>query len=106
MSIQRLDELTLPFDEEAILGSKQDLRDYIRKLITVLNEFVFDVVERNNLQIDISDATVRYYGTKDQNGQYPDGTWRDIRLGSGNNTYMERQKKVSNDWVKITKDSQ
>ena len=94
MSIERISELDLPFDEEAILGSKEELRGYLKKLIKSLNDFAVEVIDNNNLQIDISDATVRYFGTKNQSGEYPDGTWRIIRLGSGNGTSIELQKKT------------
>jgi len=105
MSLTRLDEVELPFNEDAILGSKEDRRDYFKKLIMILNEFVQNVVEANHLQIDISDANIRYFGTKNQSGEYPNGTFRIITLGSDNETYLEIQKKVSGDWVKIAKHS-
>jgi hypothetical protein len=50
--------------------------------------------------LDISDATVRYYGTKNSSGEYPDGTWRDIQIGTGSTSYMERQVKISGTWTK------
>ena len=102
MAIERLDEdIVLPFDEDAILSKNpQKLRDYLRSLIIALQDIQNRLITVANLSLDISDTDVYYFGSKNSSGEYPDSSWRFIKVGSDD---FELQKKISGDWVKMSK---
>jgi hypothetical protein len=102
-TLDRLDtDFRLPFDEDIIVnGSRQQLADYLRRLIKAIQEFHEKVIQTTNLSIDLADGEAVYFGTKNSSGEYPNNTWRLIQTGGD----LEIQKKISGEWTKIAKHS-
>lgn len=101
MAIERIDEVRLPWDEDAILSKNpQRLKDYLKSLVKSLQDIQDRLIETANLSLDISDTDVYYFGSKNSSGEYPDSSWRFIKVG---NDDFELQKKISGDWVKMSK---
>lgn len=102
MSIERLDEeIRLPFFEDDILsGDPERLKDYLLALIKAWEEHWKRIAMTTGATIEISDTNVRYYGTRDSTGQYPNGTWRHIKIGTND---FQLQTKIAGKWKKESK---
>ena len=89
-------DLKVPFDREALLsGDPKQLTDYMRKLVKVLQELLEKVITAANFGIDLNDGEALYIGTKNEDGDYPNGTWRLIKSGDN----LQRQCKISGTWT-------
>lgn len=99
MSIDKLDEqVRLPYDEQALLsGDPKRMEDYMRQLVKTLQQLHERIVQVANLSVDLSDGSALYLGLKDSTGDYPNGTWRFIKVG----TNLELQKKMSGSWAQV-----
>jgi len=100
--IDRVNEdVRLPYWPDYILsGDPNDLDRYFQILLKELQEITDEVVNAVNLGIDLDDTDVRYFGTKDLNGDYSNGDWRLIKVSSDD---FELQKLISSIWVQQMK---
>ncbi len=94
---EKLDQpVKLPWDEEA-LSSRDTQRfiGYMLKLVRTLEELLEKITVNTNSLTDLTDGDAVYWGLKDEKGEYPDGTWRRIKVGVN----LEDQVRIDGDWV-------
>ena len=95
------EEVSLPYWPDYILsGDPNELDEYLRILVSKLQELQEEIVTTVNLGVDLDDTDIRYFGTKGTDGTYSDGDWRIIKVGADD---FEIQKKISGTWTLITK---
>ena len=95
------EEINLPYWPNYILsGDPNELDEYLRILVSKLQEIQDEIVTTVNLGVDLDDTDVRYFGTKGTDGTYSNGDWRIIKVGADD---FEVQKKISGTWTLITK---
>ena len=94
--IERLLEFKLPYEEETLLGKdRQAITLYMRGLVKELQRIYDQVVQIVNLSLDLMDGEALYLASKDQNGAYPEGTWRFIVVAGE----IQLQNLVSSTWT-------
>jgi len=94
-------EADLPYWQENILsGDPNLLDDYWRVFIKSLQDIQDEIIHAVNLGVDVSDTDVRYFGTKDDAGNYANGDWRIIKVSSDD---FEIQKLISTTWTQMSK---
>ena len=100
--IDRVNEdVSLPYWPDYILsGDPNELDEYFKILIKSLQDIQDAIVTTVNLGVDLSDTDIRYFGTTDINGDYADGDWRIIKVGSDD---FEIQKLISGTWTQQAK---
>ena len=100
--INRIDEYpNIPYWPEYIRsGDADQLNEYMRILVKDLAKKYRETALRINLGIDLNDTDIRYFGTMDANGDYADGDWRIIKVGSDD---FEIQKLISGTWTQQAK---
>ena len=103
MTIQQINEQTnLPLDKEAIVQGGLPLFFYLRKLVSEIEMKNFEIHrETINLLVSIFNGEVIYLGIPDNNGVFPNGTWR-IRINDDGE--LSREKKVSGTFVPVLVD--
>jgi len=96
--------ITKPGDLPAINRERVKARgtdevvDYLLRLVRALEERVLGkLVETVNLILQLIGPGVYYFSQPDVNGDYPEDSWRIIKLGDN----IELQKKVSGTWTKM-----
>ena len=100
MTVINLPKVNIPYYEAQIIsGDPQQLNDWVRDLVKVLQEFADNTTERVNLQLLASNVDVAHFGSQDELGEWIDGTWRLIRISEDD---FQLQKRVSGEWVKNT----
>ncbi|KKL80110.1 hypothetical protein LCGC14_2008040 [marine sediment metagenome] len=95
--LEKLDtEVRLPYDEEALL-SKDPVRiaDYLLELVKATQELLEKLTVISNYSVDLATGEAVYYALPQDDGTYPDGTWRRIQNGES----LEDQKKIDGAWV-------
>ena len=91
------EDSTLPYIPEYILSDDpNDLDLYFQVLLKRLEELQDSIITTVNLGVDLDDTDVRYFGTKDLNGNYANGDWRIIKVGADD---FEIQKRISGTWT-------
>ena len=100
--IERVNEETrLPYWPDYILsGDPNDLDRYFQILLKELQDITDEVVRAVNLGIDLDDTDIRYFGTKDINGNYSNGDWRLIKVAADD---FELQKMIASTWTQESK---
>lgn len=100
--IQRVDdESRLPYWRSSILsGDPNQMDEYFRIFIKELERIQSDLITAVNLGIDIDDTNIRYFGGKNEAGDYPDGTWRLIKITVDD---FELQKLIAGTWTQMSK---
>ncbi len=97
--LEKLDtEVRIPYDEEALL-SKDPARiaDYMLELVKTLQELLEKLTVISNYSVDLATGEAAYYALPQDDGTYPDGTWRRIQVGDN----LEDQKKIDGAWVMV-----
>ena len=96
MSLERIGTgVKLPYRPELILSNDpRKLNVYIRELLQFLEELQDQIISLMNLGVDLTDGNAVYFATKNEAGEYPEGTWRLIPVGEN----LERQKLTSGIW--------
>jgi hypothetical protein len=94
-----LEVIELPYDHEAIVsGDQQRLAIYIRELIESLQDIQSRIVQVANLVLDVAGGGPIYFDSPDDNGIYPEGTWRIVQ--SGDDLLRQiNESSVINNWV-------
>ncbi len=101
MTVIDLPKVNIPYYEAQITsGDPQQLNDWVRDLVKVLQEFADSTTERINLQLTASNADVSHWGSLDELGEWKDGTWRLIRI---NENDFQLQKKINGTFTKNAK---
>ena len=100
--IQRVnEEIRLPYWRSHILSGDPNLLDvYFRVFIEELQATQDDMKSSINLGININDSEVRYFGSRDEEGEFSNGDWRIIKVSSDD---FEIQKLISDSWTQISK---
>ncbi len=97
--LEKLDtEVRLPYDEEALL-SKDPVRiaDYLLELVKATQELLEKLTIISNYSVDLATGEAAYYALPQDDGTYPDGTWRRKQVGDN----LEDQKKIDGAWVMV-----
>ncbi len=96
MTIPKLSEpVKLPFDEEALRsGNPSQVFDYMVLFVKTLQELLDEITRNLNFAVDLTDGEAVYWGLRGSDGEYPDGTWRRIRVGVN----LEDQVRISGEW--------
>lgn len=83
MTIRRIDQdITLPFEEEAILSrDPARLAAFLKRFKNELERQLEANRDTTNLLVDNTDGVGLYSRAKDSTGQYPIGTWRLVQDG-------------------------
>lgn len=88
--------IELPYDHEAIVsGDRERLASYIRELIDSLEAVQARIIQVANLVLDLGAGGAYYYDLPDDNGVYPEGTWRTLQIGND----LVDQRIESNVWT-------
>ena len=97
--LEHLDpDVKLPFDEQILLsGTREQRTDEQRKLVKSLQDLLEKLTTLANFAVDLIDGEAVYYGLKQSDGTYPDGTWRRIQVGNN----LEDQVKISGTWTTV-----
>jgi len=100
--IDRVNEdVRLPYWPDYILsGDPNDLDQYFKILVKALQDIQDEIITTVNLGVDLDDTDVRYFGTKDGDGNYSDGDWRIIKVSAED---FEVQKLISGTWTQMSK---
>ncbi len=94
--LEKLDtEVRIPYDEEAIM-SKDPVRiaEYLLELVKTLQELLEKLTVISNYSVDLATGEAAYYALPQDDGTYPEGTWRRIQVGDN----LEDQKKIDGAW--------
>ena len=95
--LEKLDtEVRIPYDEEALL-SKDPVRiaEYMLELVKTLQGLLEKLTVISNYSVDLATGEAAYYALPQDDGTYPDGTWRRIQVGNN----LEDQKKIAGAWI-------
>lgn len=97
MTLERLDtEVRIPYDEMVLKsGDPVKIADYMLELVKTLQELLERITVISNYSIDLSTGEAVYYALPQDDGTYPDGTWRRIQVGDN----LEDQKKIGGAWI-------
>ncbi len=97
--LEKLDtEVRIPYDEEAIM-SKDPVRiaEYLLELVKTLQELLEKLTVISNYSVDLATGEAAYYALPQDDGTYPEGTWRRIQVGDN----LEDQKKIAGAWIMV-----
>jgi len=99
MPIEHLDtDVRIPYDEEALKsGNPVRIAEYMLELVKTVQEFLEKITTATNYAIDIVPGMGIYFGLKQEDGTYPNGTWRIIRAGND----LEQQVKIAGVWTLV-----
>ena len=95
--LEKLDtEVRIPYDEAALMsGNPVLIADYMLELVKTLQELLERISIISNYSVDLATGEAVYYALPQDDGTYPDGTWRRIQVGEN----LEDQKKIDGAWV-------